>query len=232
MRPDNEGTPMAPIPQAVTQPTVDAREVISRSEAREKGLTKFFRGVPCKHGHISEQYTRSGNCVACAILLSEKQSKDNPEKCKEYREKGKDKKNEYMREYSKKNAEKIKQYKLDNKEKINKQKVEYNREWRKRNREKFLAHARNYVRNRRARRESAEGSHTSNDVLLLLERQKHKCANCLKSVKKSYHVDHIKPLFLGGSNDKFNLQILCPTCNLKKQALDPADWANKNGRLL
>jgi len=40
------------------------------------------------------------------------------------------------------------------------------------------------------------------------------------------------PLSRGGSNDKYNLQLLCPTCNLKKSAKDPIDFAQENGNLL
>jgi 5-methylcytosine-specific restriction endonuclease McrA len=208
------------------------REIISRKDARENRLNKFFTGKPCKYGHISERYTRNNNCVECALINSTRQAKEKPEKILEYRKNGRDKKNAYMREYNKKNKEKIHEYYIKNKEKIIKQSVERKREWRKENKEKFLAHSRNYVRNRRARRETAEGNHTNEDIVFLLEKQKMKCANCKKSIKFGYHVDHIVPLSLGGRNDKGNLQILCPQCNLSKHALDPIDWANKNGRLL
>ena len=33
-----------------------------------------------------------------------------------------------------------------------------------------------------------------------------------------YHVDHIRALADGGANDRTNLQLLCPTCNIKKGA--------------
>lgn len=47
-----------------------------------------------------------------------------------------------------------------------------------------------------------------------------------------YHVDHIQPLALGGSNDKTNLQLLCPTCNTKKSAKHPIDFMQSRGLLL
>jgi 5-methylcytosine-specific restriction endonuclease McrA len=40
------------------------------------------------------------------------------------------------------------------------------------------------------------------------------------------------PLFLGGSNWISNIQLLCPTCNLKKYKKHPVDWARENGLLL
>lgn len=116
-----------------------------------------------------------------------------------------------------------------------------------RNRESMLAKSANYRaenpekfaeyrRNRRARKLNAEGKHTAADVLRIFEHQRGLCANCrnklLKSGGQKYHVDHIVPLVKGGSNWPSNLQCLCPTCNLRKQAKDPIVWAKQNGRLL
>lgn len=41
-------------------------EIISRAEARERGLSRYFTGRPCKYGHIRERSTRSKRCVSCA----------------------------------------------------------------------------------------------------------------------------------------------------------------------
>ena len=61
-----------------------------------------------------------------------------------------------------------------------------------------------------------------------------KCAHlwCRKNLKDGYHVDHRIALARGGSNDKKNLQLLCPPCNIKKHAKDPIDFAQQNGMLL
>lgn len=89
---------------------------------------------------------------------------------------------------------------------------------------------------RRARTHGAEGSHTAADIKKIFENQRGLCANCKKKLaqsgKNKYHVDHIKPLARGGSNAKENLQCLCPSCNHRKHAKDPFDWAKENGKLL
>lgn len=41
-------------------------QVITRKEAIAQGLSKFFTGNPCKHGHISEHWT-AGGCVECQL---------------------------------------------------------------------------------------------------------------------------------------------------------------------
>jgi 5-methylcytosine-specific restriction endonuclease McrA len=87
-------------------------------------------------------------------------------------------------------------------------------------------------RNRRARKRAAPGKHTAADIQQLLLFQKKKCACCRKSIAKSYHVDHVIPLSKGGSNDPHNLQLLCPTCNLKKHDKHPIDFMQSLGMLL
>lgn len=86
--------------------------------------------------------------------------------------------------------------------------------------------------NRRARKRAAEGTHTQDDIAALYLLQRGKCACCHASIKRGYHVDHIQPLARGGSNDKSNLQLLCPTCNLKKSDRHPIDFMRSRGLLL
>lgn len=39
---------------------------INRKEAARLGLQRYFTGKPCKHGHVSERYVASKQCVSCA----------------------------------------------------------------------------------------------------------------------------------------------------------------------
>lgn len=41
------------------------RELVSRQDAIEAGLKKYFTGEECKHGHVAERYTLNSGCVAC-----------------------------------------------------------------------------------------------------------------------------------------------------------------------
>ncbi len=126
-------------------------------------------------------------------------------------------------------------------------KTETQSAWRQENKEKDRASHRQWrldnvdatvamMANRRARKAEAGGTYNANDVQNLLRLQKGKCAACCVKLilagKGRFHVDHIMPIALGGSNWPHNLQLLCPTCNFKKHAKDPFDWAKQNGRLL
>ena len=100
--------------------------------------------------------------------------------------------------------------------------------WRKANPEKVTA----WNSNRRAKKRNAEGQHTAEEVRRLLSRQKFRCAVCKKSIEDGYHKDHIIPLSQGGSNYIRNIQLLCPTCNMKKGSKNPIKFMQEMGYLL
>lgn len=111
--------------------------------------------------------------------------------------------------------------------------LDNNRKFYASNKERYFAHS----RTRRARVKNAPGTHTAEDVDLLFQKQRGRCAmlNCrakiTKSGKKKFHVDHVQALSKGGSNWPDNIQLLCADCNLRKKAKDPYEWANENGLL-
>lgn len=45
-------------------------KIISRIEAKKSGLSRFFTGVPCVHGHISIRRTINRSCVTCESRAS------------------------------------------------------------------------------------------------------------------------------------------------------------------
>lgn len=47
------------------------QQIISREEAREKGLKRYYTGKECKHGHLDERLTKQGNCIKCASIQRE-----------------------------------------------------------------------------------------------------------------------------------------------------------------
>jgi 5-methylcytosine-specific restriction endonuclease McrA len=66
--------------------------------------------------------------------------------------------------------------------------------------------------------------------LLLL--QKNKCVICRTDVSKKYHVDHVIPLAKNGEHKPDNIQILCPSCNVRKSSKDPINYMQSLGFLL
>jgi 5-methylcytosine-specific restriction endonuclease McrA len=105
------------------------------------------------------------------------------------------------------------------------------KKWRLKNSQRVTIFSRNY----KARKRSAEGTHTPADIAAQLKRQKGRCyyaacGHCKLNGK--YHVDHVVPLTrTRPSNAPDNLVIACPSCNLKKGNKLPHEWA-EGGRLL
>lgn len=66
----------------------------------------------------------------------------------------------------------------------------------------------------------------------LLKLQSNKCVICRCSLGAGYHMDHIMPLAKGGKHEAENIQILCPTCNVRKSDKDPIAYMQERGYLL
>jgi 5-methylcytosine-specific restriction endonuclease McrA len=80
-------------------------------------------------------------------------------------------------------------------------------------------------RRRSARKRNAGGDHSADDVAAQYLRQHGHCYWCGEKVGRGYHVDHVIPLALGGSNGPENLVVACPACNQSKSAKHPMDFA-------
>jgi transcriptional regulator with XRE-family HTH domain len=50
--------------------------IISRADAKAKGLQRYFTGEPCIHGHVSERQTINKNCVDCSRLQRLKKAEE------------------------------------------------------------------------------------------------------------------------------------------------------------
>lgn len=85
---------------------------------------------------------------------------------------------------------------------------------------------------RRARVVGSAGKLSPGLAKKLFKLQRGKCACCGKSLGADYHLDHIMPIALGGSNTDDNIQLLRATCNLKKSAKHPIDFMQSRGFLL
>lgn len=43
-------------------------DVITKEKAKELGLTRYFTGKPCRHGHISRRNVSDYSCVECRVI--------------------------------------------------------------------------------------------------------------------------------------------------------------------
>lgn len=44
--------------------------ILTRKDAKVRGLKRYFSGRPCKNGHIAERWTNSGSCAECTLERS------------------------------------------------------------------------------------------------------------------------------------------------------------------
>lgn len=60
-----------------------ATEIVTRNDAKANGLTRYFTGQACKHGHIAERVVANGVCVVCAYDIEKRYREAHPEKMRE-----------------------------------------------------------------------------------------------------------------------------------------------------
>ena len=108
-------------------------------------------------------------------------------------------------------------------------------ELRKKRSKKFYANNKDYCHakwhERRLKIRQNDDNVSKSDIKYIYDSQKHKCAICKISIKKYRHIDHIVPIARGGRHNKYNIQLLCPQCNLSKNCKDPIDFMNSLGLL-
>lgn len=112
--------------------------------------------------------------------------------------------------------EQMRIYRLKHRQKID----ERVKLWRQNNPEKIRAIKVRY----KARKNNAPGEFTATDIKTILIKQGGVCLACAADLYIKYHIDHIKPLSKGGTNNPSNLQLLCPSCNAAKGAKNGTEY--------
>jgi 5-methylcytosine-specific restriction endonuclease McrA len=211
-------------------------KIISRNEALSLGLTFYFTGKPCPYGHIAKRQISSYSCYECAKKNGKKHYENNKQdyinRSKKFYKEDPERIKLRIRAWARNNPEKVAASDARKRERNREKLRAYIKEWRLKNPERHRLLSRSKSATRRARKLLASGRYTRKDILDLQVKQRGRCACCKKKLGKDFHVDHVEPLARGGSNDKTNLQLLCPTCNLKKAARDPIQYMQSLGFLL
>lgn len=220
-----------------------AFKIISRKEAKALGLVRYFTGCACKFGHLCERYVVASKCIECGKNNSRRCIAANPERRLEYSRRWDRNNKWHRRQYYAKNRDAIiaraKRWWKSHQELDKKRAAAWRlshpdkaaaaiRKWRLSNLDKAAAKE----RNRNARKRGNGGTHTAADIHNIFKMQHGKCACCRIYLRAKYHVDHIKPVSKGGSNDRRNLQVLCVPCNLRKHDLDPIEFMQAQGALI
>lgn len=195
---------------------------------------KYYTGKPCKHGHVSERYVSSSDCVQCAKDRATKSAKENPvktaERVKAWNISNVERQRINKKEWKANNKDIVlasnKKHRDAHKEQIrktrgiwyinNKQKhADYNKEWRTANLGKCAA----YVRARQAARIERTPAWLTEDDEWLMEEAYILAALRTKMLGFPWHVDHVIPLRgkrVSGLHVPTNLQVIPGSENLSK----------------
>lgn len=230
---------------------VIAKVAVYRQANHDKILEKDRRYKETHRGQFAEALRAFNQANPGANAKRHREYREqNPDKVKQtlaaYRERHREELNERSRIWREENRDKAngssRNWYWNNREEA----LKGHREWREKNpgaaeescrkwRQAHPDQVRVQDHARRARILGAEGTHSGDEIQWLFEQQGGRCEACRKSLiirgRKRYHIDHMEPLSRGGSNDISNLQLLCPNCNTRKQAIPYEEWCSRLGRL-
>lgn len=212
-------------------------ECISRRDAIQQGLTKYYTGKPCRRGHIAERYT-AGACVQC---VSERKAELYQQRREQvlaymkvqgavYRKNNPEKRAENLRRWRTKNRSRVnelsrKRYANDPERRREIAKTSF---WRRREQERLRAkgyRATNkgkinyYTGKRKAARLQRTPSWLTPEDKWLIEEVYDLAAKRTQATGVAWHVDHKYPLrgkTVSGLHVPSNLQVILGSENSRK----------------
>jgi hypothetical protein len=188
---------------------------VCRDCERERPVTKFHKSTNYKDG-------RTSRCASCVAKYGRELRNREDDETRKARTKHR---SQVGQAWKLKNKDKVRAYTA----RTTAQNTQRFQRWRKANRDRSNAIIAASTHRRRSQKEGGlSGPETSTWFLA----QKRICHWCGKRCAKDAQIDHIQPLSRGGGHEAHNLCISCPTCNQRKSARDPVEWARMIGKLL
>ena len=198
--------------------------IVTLSEAKIQGLTKYYTGVPCKHGHDTYRYTSDRACSTCVKIKVKKLSTIGGGNARRWAQKTEEqlqeiyakRKEYYIKTREARLLERKKSWEnVKNNPEVKEKVKQYGNLWKKQNK--------GIVNAGTAKRRSARLQRTPSWLTPIdFERieNEYKLAAILTNLwGESWHVDHIIPLqgkMVSGLHVPSNLQVLRGKDNVKK----------------
>ena len=170
-----------------------------------KPVSEFYRDLARKDGLYP-------TCKKCHAQVVKKWQTKNAERFRQMNQNSKRSHRKRVAEESKRWAKAHPQYRRAAGRKWRADHPEYGRNWRQNNQDKI----RNYEHIRRARIAGNGGKLTVEEWTHILDFYGHKCLSCGREHVK-LTIDHVLPIFLGGTHTADNVQPLCGPCNSSKR---------------
>lgn len=197
-------------------------EIISRREAIEQGLVRYFTGKPCKNGHINQRNTKSGLCMECSRLNARNYYEEHPNASKDYYYNNKEQILLKNKQWQQNNKQKVcsnaKKWQYKNKDNVSK----VGKKWNRANKHKRLLYGR--FRKDKIKQHIPSWYEEEQIKMLYLKRDE-----LNKQWGTNFQVDHIIPLnpknkSVCGLHCWSNLQLLDASLNQSKNDTYETDW--------
>lgn len=201
-------------------------DVISRADAQNQGLVRYFTGSPCKHGHVDERFVSNKRCATCSRLAQAARMEADPELRKKHaadaatwRAANPGRQNAYLVEWRKQNPDKFRQgcddWARRNPDKIAEYARRSGKKWRSNNKEATRLHSR------------SRSARVSRQTPKWIDRAA--VRDFYAACPDGWQVDHIIPIngeTVSGLHVQGNLQYLTPPENQSKGNRWDPDWVN------
>lgn len=203
---------------------------ISRSQAKQLNLKRFYTGEPCKNGHIAERRVSDNRCVECVKAWKNSYLGTEKEKINRRRYDSSEKGRAAQKRYrsSDKRKASVKRYNSTEKGKASARRAnrsEKGRASRKRFDQTDKGRACS-IRNSHARRARMAGQdciqYSYEDRIIRFELFDNRCVYCGSA--EDLTEDHFIPLAKAGPHQIENIVPACISCNKRKNAQDPMAW--------
>lgn len=196
-------------------------EMVSRETAISIGVGRYFTGVPCKNGHLSQRRTSDRVCISC-------------EREKEKRHTSTDKgKAAFKRKNNETPASRARKTRYAQSEKGRGARLRFNHS------EKYKVYRKNFDATEKGRACNRRQQHNRRarignvtivpygyeDLLNRFAVFDNRCVYC--GSENNITEDHFIPIARGGENKIENIVPACSTCNKRKNAQDPYGWYRK-----
>jgi len=175
---------------------------------------KKYTGTPCRNCGSSIRAVVNGGCCDCAIRRTKSMKVRNKDKynaeSRAWYYANKERSQTTTKNWVAANSDRVREMGIKWRCENSEQYKHVAREWRIANRDRKTA----IENNRRARKLSAPGRFTVEQVAGILAAQDFHCSYC--DATENLQIDHVVPLCRGGSNWPWNLQWLCAHHNASK----------------
>lgn len=172
--------------------------IVTRAQAKARGLARYFEGAECRAGHVAERYTCSRKCVECQRSHSDAYKMKNQDAMIEYGRLRRQETAQYQRERAKR--------------------------WKKANPGKVVAQK----SLRRARKVAAIPADFSDFDQFVIQEAAEACKRREALHGEPFEIDHLVPLSRGGLHCATNVQVIPARLNRWKNnklvLTRPGEW--------